>query len=130
VDPRLAKILMVAGAGSLGALARYALQGWVQRMSGSTFPWGTLAVNMLGCLAIGLIMHLALERQALSDHSRVLLTVGFLGAFTTYSTFGYETFALLRERDVTPALLNVGASVVLGLAAVWLGWAAGKVIWP
>lgn len=128
LDP--VKILIVAGAGSLGAVARYALSGAVHRLGGSTFPWGTLVVNVSGCAAIGVVMYLALHRQALSDHARLFVTVGFLGAFTTYSTFGYETFAMLRERDVGPALLNVGLSLAAGLAAVWVGWTATRLIWP
>lgn len=128
LDP--VKILIVAAAGSLGAVARYVLSGAVQRLSPSTFPWGTLVVNVSGCVAIGVVMYLALQRQALSDNTRVFVTIGFLGAFTTYSTFGYETFAMLRERDVGPALLNVGASLAAGLAAVWVGWTAGRLIWP
>lgn len=124
----LSKLLIVAAAGSLGAIARYVVSGWAQRL-GAGFPWGTLAVNVLGCLAIGVLMYLFQQRQALSEHTRLALMVGFLGAFTTFSAFGYETFSMLREGDAPVALANIGANVILCLSGVWGGWTVARAVW-
>ncbi|MHB1033298.1 MAG: fluoride efflux transporter CrcB [Pirellulales bacterium] len=115
------KLLLIAVGGSLGALARYGLSGFVQKRVEGAFPAGTLAVNLAGCLAIGIILSLVEDRQFLSTNARVFLTVGFLGAFTTFSAFGYETIELLRDDNLGLAFWNVGTNVVLGLAAVKLG---------
>jgi fluoride exporter len=108
----------------MGTLARYLLQGFVQRLSGGTFPYGTLAVNVLGSFVVGFVATLALERVAMSPLWRTAILVGFCGGFTTFSAFAYETFELLRTGDPVRGLLNVAAHLLLGLAAVWLGWAA------
>lgn len=94
------------------------------------FPAGTLAVNLLGCLAIGLVAALVEERGALDPAARVFLLVGVLGGFTTFSTFGYETVALVRDGNLLLAGGNVAASLAAGLAGVWAGivvarWLAG-----
>jgi fluoride exporter len=115
------KLLLIAVGGSLGALARYGLSGYVQKRVEGAFPAGTLVVNLAGCLAIGIILSLVEDRQFLSTNARVFLTVGFLGAFTTFSAFGYETIELLRDDNLGLAFWNVGTNVVLGLAAVKLG---------
>lgn len=122
------KLLIVAGAGGVGAAARYALAAWVQSATGSRFPWGTLAVNVLGCLLIGVVMHLFEQRQAISENTRLALVVGLLGGFTTFSAFGYETFDLLRSRDLGHALLNIAGSVALCLGAVWAGWSLARLL--
>ena len=111
---------IVAGA-VVGAPLRYFLQGRVQDWSGPGFPWGTLVVNVSGCLVIGLLATLAEERQVLSREARLLLIVGFLGSYTTFSTFGWETLALLRDNEVVRAGGNIALSTVGGLAGVWLG---------
>jgi CrcB protein len=111
---------IVAGA-VFGAPLRYFLQGRVQDWSGPGFPWGTLVVNVSGCLVIGLLATLAEERQVLSREARLLLIVGFLGSYTTFSTFGWETLALLRDNEVVRAGGNIALSTVGGLAGVWLG---------
>ncbi len=116
------RLLAIAGAGALGALARYGLSGLVQRWSGSNFPAGTLTVNLVGCFLLGLLATLAAERWTLSPTSRAAVLIGFLGAFTTFSTFSWETLALLRGGDVPRALLNVAASLGLGLVAAWGGY--------
>jgi CrcB protein len=125
----LSKVLLVAAAGAAGSAARYLISGWAQALGGSRFPWGTLAVNVLGCLAIGLLMYLFQQRQALSETARLVLMVGFLGGFTTFSAFGYETFAMLKDRDLPLALANIAASVGLSLIAVWGGWSVGRGVW-
>jgi CrcB protein len=120
------KLLALAAAGAAGTLARYGLSGWVQRLARETFPFGTLAVNLAGCFAIGVVMALVRDRQLLSPEARTVLVVGFLGGFTTFSAFGYETLELVRNGSLGPALGNAAASVLGGLVAVWLGDAAAR----
>jgi len=108
--------------GMCGAILRYWLSGAVYALTPSPrFPWGTLVVNVLGCFAIGAIAGLADTRGVLSPAARLFLLIGLLGGFTTFSTFGYETLALLREQAVARALLNVTLQVTLGLCAAWSG---------
>lgn len=115
---------MVGSGGFLGALLRYGLSGLVQRaIPLTTFPLGTLAVNLLGCLLIGLLAGLAESRQLFRPEVRTFALIGLLGGFTTFSTFGFETFALLRSEEFLRAVINVGLHVVLGLALVWAGYA-------
>ncbi|MGD9633819.1 MAG: fluoride efflux transporter CrcB [Pirellulales bacterium] len=120
--------LAVALGGCLGSVARYWLSGAVYRYSGSGFPYGTLAVNVLGCLALGTIMGLVEYRQWFGPNLRLFLTIGIMGGFTTFSTFGFETFALLRDHQYLPALENVAGNVLLGLAAVTAGWFLAKLV--
>jgi CrcB protein len=120
------RLFLVALGGSLGSVTRYWLAGVVQRAVDADLPFGTLAVNLAGSFLIGLVMALSLDRGALGTDARVFLTVGFCGGFTTMSTFGYETLALLREGDVAMAMLNAVASVVLCVIAVWLGDVLGR----
>lgn len=122
------EILIVGCGGFLGAVARFLLGGWVQQWSGARFPAGTFVVNLLGCFAIGAFMATAQERLV-APETRLFVTLGFLGSFTTFSTFGYETLALLRAGDVGRAALNVAGQVVLGLLAVALGAAAMRALW-
>jgi len=119
--------MLAAGAGGfVGAVLRYWLSGVVQRWSGGVFPFGTLAVNVLGCLLMGAVMGWVEYRQLFGPHTRILLTVGILGGLTTFSTFGYETFALLRDNEFYLAAGNVVLSVVVCTGAVMLGWLAAK----
>lgn len=122
------KLLAVGVGGFLGAVARYGLSGLVHRWYAGSFPFGTLAVNVVGCLAIGAAVHLLIDRSLGGPNVRLFVTIGILGGFTTFSTFGYETLELLRERAFAPAALNVAGNVVLGLAAVWLGRALMKAL--
>ncbi len=117
------RIVLVALGGALGAVARYGVSGWVARATRtSPFPYGTLTVNLLGSLALGLLMGLATGGVLnLAPRLRVALAIGFLGAFTTFSTFSYETLEALRVGDLRVALLNILVSVVGALAACWLG---------
>ena len=120
----MVKLLLVGAGSFLGGIARYALSGLVQRWAGAGFPWGTLAVNVTGCFAIGAVLHLVEDRAMLGPDARVFLVVGILGGFTTFSAFGWETFELLRANQPGLALVNAAGSVTAGLAAVWLGRAA------
>lgn len=118
------RTLLIGGFGFLGTIARYLTQGAVQRLTGGTFPYGTLAVNVLGSFIVGFIATLTLERTAASPLWRSALLVGFCGGFTTFSAFAYETFELLRTGDPLRGLANVAAQLLLCLAAVWAGYAA------
>ena len=126
----MSKILLVGFGGFVGAVLRYGISGWVQRWTGSVnFPYGTLAVNLLGCLVIGLLAGLAEDRGLFTPEARLFLFIGVLGAFTTFSTFGIETLNLLRDQNNLAAYANMMMSVGLGLGMVWLGRAAARLIW-
>lgn len=115
--------LLVAAGGGLGACARYALSGWVLHYAAqSRFPWGTFAVNVLGCLVAGLLMALAEKHELISPGARLFLFTGILGGFTTFSAFGLETVNLMRRGDMGVAAAYVLASVACGLAALWLAY--------
>ena len=113
-------------AGGAGALLRFGLAGAVQARAGESFPWGTLAVNVAGCFAIGVLATAFEERSVLSPELRLALLVGLLGGFTTFSTFGLETWRLLEDAELGRALANVLASVVTGLLAVVVGVAVTR----
>ena len=114
---------LVGAGGFVGAIFRYGLSGFVQRSAAlGAFPYGTLVVNMLGCLLIGITVGFIESRQLINPELRSFILVGVLGGFTTYSTFGLETFALLRDADFLRATANVAIHVVLGLALVWIGY--------
>jgi len=117
----MTRLLAVAAGGALGALARYGLTAAVHAALGRGFPWGTLAANVLGSFAMGLLYVLLLERSAAGPEVRALLLTGFLGAFTTFSTFSVETLNLLAAGSPGKAAANVAASVAACLAAAWLG---------
>ena len=120
-------ILFVGLAGFVGTLGRFWLSGHIGARFGVAFPWGTLAVNVVGCFLAGVFFFMAYERLMLGEPWRTALLVGFLGGFTTFSAFGLQTFSLLREGHVAPALLNVAASNLLGLLMVWAGFALAKI---
>ena len=115
------KWLLLFLGGGLGAALRFALATWVDQRAEVPFPWGTLAVNAIGCFAIGLLATFADEHHVLSAGARLFLVAGVLGGFTTFSTFGLETWQLIEDRAVWMAAANVLGSVVVGLAAVILG---------
>ncbi|MBU8869480.1 MAG: fluoride efflux transporter CrcB [Gemmatimonadales bacterium] len=119
-------LLLIGIAGALGAVARYGIGIWTMRTLGSHFAFGTLAVNVLGCLLLGFLFEAERNTSLVSPSLRLLGAVGFLGAFTTFSTFGYETFRYLQSGASHLALLNVSANLVLGLGAIWLGWATSR----
>jgi len=121
MTPDTKRLLLVAGGGLIGCVARYWLAGVVQRLGDHGFPSGTLAVNILGSLVIGIVMTLSLERGLVDESLRILLTTGFCGGFTTMSTFSYETFALLQDGEHLLAVANTGVTFAACLGAVWLG---------
>jgi len=115
------RIALLIVFGAVGTLARYGLQGLVQERTGSSFPFGTLVVNLLGCFLLGGIMEYALAHVTIPPEWRIGITTGFFGAFTTFSTFSWETTRMLEDGEWTRASIYVLASVIGGLAAVFLG---------
>ena len=124
----IARTLLVGIGGFLGASARYLLGGAIYRWLPATFPWATLVINVTGCFGIGFLAVLVEERMLLGPGARLFLMVGILGGYTTFSTFGYETIALVRESSFAAAAVNVLGQVALGLVAVWAGAAAARVL--
>jgi fluoride exporter len=118
--------LWVALGGALGALARYFLGVWAHGRFGADFPVGTLIINVSGCFAIALFLTVAGERIALPPQARWFFPVGFVGAYTTFSTYGYEILKMLESGRAGAALLYFAASNVVGLGAVWLGIWLGR----
>ena len=126
----MGKLILAGIGGAVGSILRYSVSGIVQDFSKSiTFPYGTLAVNLIGCLAIGFLSQLAESRGYFTAESRTLVFVGVLGGFTTFSAFGNETMNLWREGESALAALNIVAHLVLCLAAVWLGRSVAFQIW-
>lgn len=122
------RILFIAIAGALGALSRYGISSFVSDQLGEKFALGTLAVNVIGCFLIGFVMHITLSTDIISEEMRMAITVGFLGALTTFSTFGYETFKYIDEGAWLMAGSNVVLNVVCGLLATILGLVTGKTL--
>lgn len=116
----------VALGSALGGVARYLLGGWIQERSGSLFPIQTLAINVSGSLLLGFIQRYALDSTALSPEIRTLLTIGFCGGYTTFSTFSLETVRLMEDGDWRRAAAYIGLSVVLSIGGVMLGVAAAR----
>ena len=124
------KILIIGSGGFLGAILRYVVSGYAQSLSGSySFPIGTLTVNLIGCFIIGVMSKMAEDLGLFSIETRMFLTIGFLGAFTTYSTFGYETLNLLRDNEWLYAMIYVGLHLFLGIGAVWVGRSIVMLVW-
>ena len=123
----MTQIVLVGLGGMIGSVSRFLLSGLVQRFSPILgFPFGTLVVNIVGCFIIGLLNGVGETRQLFNPETRLFLFIGLLGGFTTYSTFGYETFSLLRDAEFPKALLSVGLHVFLGFGAVWVGDFLGR----
>ena len=126
----MGKFLLAGVGGFLGSVLRYSVSGFVQGLSRSIdFPYGTLAVNLLGCFAIGFLSQLAETRGIFTAETRTLVFIGVLGGFTTFSAFGNETINLWREGEGLLAAVNVAAHLVLCLGAVWLSRALAYQIW-
>ncbi len=124
------KFLLVGAGGFIGSVLRYWVSGYAQQLArNSLFPVGTLAVNFLGCLAIGFLSRLVEDYGAFTPEVRMPVFVGVLGGFTTFSTFGNETINLLRDGQNLLAFGNVAGHLALGLGGVWLGRTLAYVIW-
>ena len=115
------QILLLMIFGALGTLARYGLQGLVQERTGPGFPSGTLAVNILGCFVLGLVAQYSFDHLWVPPQWRLALTIGLLGGFTTFSTFGWETIKMLEDAEWLNAAFYVSSSLLGGLLAVVLG---------
>jgi CrcB protein len=117
----MSQVIAIAVGGALGSVMRYGLSNWVHAFVGRGFPYGTLVVNVLGCLAMGILFVLLVERMGESTLWRAGLLIGVLGGFTTFSTFSIETFNLIEQGAIARAAGNMVASLVLCVGATWLG---------
>jgi len=123
-------IFIVGIGGFIGSVLRYLVSGWAQGLSQSLdFPYGTLTVNLVGCFVIGFLAQLAEARGVFTPEARLLVFIGLLGGFTTFSSFGNDTLNLARSGQTLNALVNVAANLVVGLLLVWLGRSAAHLIW-
>lgn len=120
------KLMWLAVLGAAGTLARYWLDGVVQRWFGTKFPWGILVVNVLGSFLFGVVWSMAEERRVISSEARFLILTGFMGAFTTFSTFMFQTGEFVKDSQVSMAVANVAAQVILGLVFLFLGLGVGR----
>ena len=121
------RLVLIGLAGLAGTLCRYGLSGFVARRFGETFPTGTLLVNVSGCFVAGFLFYTLNERFLVNEVVRTALMIGFLGGFTTFSSFGVQTFTLLREGETFFGVMNVLLSNVIGIASVWVGYSLAKV---
>jgi CrcB protein len=119
-------LLLVALGGALGSAARWLLSSAVLRASGSLFPLGTFVVNLLGCVVFGVIAGAAEQRVPLTPAARLFLLTGILGGFTTFSSYAFESFTLLRDGQFLSAAVNIVGQVIAGLAGVWIGVAVAR----
>lgn len=122
----VANVLFVALGGGIGAVTRYAVSLWAADRFGTAFPYGTLIANVVGCFIIGAFMTLVTEKLVVNPYWRLLVTTGFLGGLTTFSSYSYETFKLLEEAGLTDAFYNIAANLFTGFLATWLGMQAVK----
>ena len=122
------QILAIASGGAVGAVARFFVSTGVYRLLGRDFPWGTLAVNVFGSFGMGLLFVLLLERSLIGPEVRAAILVGFLGSFTTFSTFSLETLTLVEQGETLRALMNVAASLLLCVVACWAGIIAARAL--
>ncbi len=126
----MTNLLLIGFGGFIGSVMRYLASGYVQQVSKSVgFPYGTLVVNVVGCFMLGFLAQLAETRGAFTSETRLFVFAGILGGFTTFSTFGNETLYLARDNQMMAALGNIGANVIFGLFAVWLGRTISYLIW-
>ena len=124
----MGKLFLIGLAGFIGTLSRYWLSGVVARRYGETFPLGTLVVNLVGCFLVGLLFYLLQDRFLVNQTVRTVILIGFLGGFTTFSSFGLQTFTLLQDGELGLAVLNITASNLIGLLLVSAGYMLAKVL--
>jgi CrcB protein len=121
------RLALVAAGGAAGSVARYLVSGWMQKLAGSQFPFGTLTVNLVGCLVIGWLFGLSLGgRSSMPEDLRLMLVVGVLGGFTTFSAFGWETIQFVNDSQWLRAGMNILLNNVLGLALALAGYRLGE----
>jgi CrcB protein len=122
--------ILYVGIGSfIGGVCRYLLSTWVYKLLDNPwFPYGTLAVNVVGCLVIGFLAAIAETRSVFTSDLRLFIFVGIIGGFTTFSSFALETFSLARASQSLAAVINTGLEVILGLLAVWIGNLLGRIL--
>lgn len=121
------QIMIVGAGGFIGSALRFMVSGWAQRLAAaSVFPYGTLVVNVLGCLLIGTLGGLAEYRQVLEPGQRLFLMIGVLGGFTTFSTFAFESLSLMQDAELLKAIANTGLQVILGFTAAFAGFQGAK----
>src|SRR5438105_3592787 len=124
----LQRLLLLALAGSIGTLARYGLGFLMQKINPTLFPWGTFTINLLGCFAFGIIFSLAENRLVIGNETRLIILTGFLGAFTTFSTFAFETSQLLRDAHWWLAAGNIAGQTFLGIGLMIVGLGIGRML--
>ena len=122
----MTQLFAIAAGGAVGAVLRFLMSTGIYRVVGRYFPYGTMAVNVIGSFFIGLMFILMIERLSLTPEWRAGILVGLIGAFTTFSTFSFETLALLEEGELLKSVMNVLLSVVLCLGATWVGMMMGR----
>lgn len=121
-------LLLVGVGGFLGAIARFLVDGWLSGATGGSFPWGTLVINGSGSLVLGFLFAAATERGVLPPGIRPPVMIGFIGAYTTFSTWMLESGRLIEDGALIAAAANVGGSVLLGIACLFLGLAVGRLV--
>ena len=121
-------ILLVGAGGFFGAISRYVLDGWVSELTGGAFPWGTFLINVTGSFVLGLLFALTVERAILPAAIRPPVLVGFIGAYTTFSTLTLESWRLVEDGSYGLAIANIGGSMVLGMIAVLAGLTVGRAL--
>jgi CrcB protein len=124
----LTKFLMLAVAGALGTLARFGVSTLTQKLFGNVFPWGTLTVNMLGCLFFGVVWSLTESQLVISGEIRFLVLAGFMGAFTTFSTFAFESAQMFQTQQWPSLLINLTVQNIVGIVLILLGLKLGRLI--
>src|SRR5262245_20081546 len=122
------KIFLIGIAGLCGTLARYYLSGWADLWWGGTFPFGTFIVNAIGCLAVGFLFHATEEKYLIDPAMRSAILVGFLGGFTTFSSFAIQSFNLVRDGEIFLASANILVSNVVGFVLVWVGYTISRAV--